>query len=123
MQRRNGDLVFAPTDLVNFLGCAHATVLDVRYASGPRGPRQKSAEDQLLLKKGREHEAAYLQALKDSGRQVAEIPRDATAAERTAAAMRAGAEVIYQAALADGCWGGFADFLTRTDEPSSLGAF
>src|SRR5262249_49986702 len=32
MQRRNGDLVFAPTDLVNFLGCPHATVLDMRHA-------------------------------------------------------------------------------------------
>ena len=39
------------------------------------------------------------------------------ALEQTIAAMRAGAEVIYQAALADGDWRGFADFLERVPMP------
>ena len=39
-------------------------------------------------------------------------------------AMLTGADVIYQAALVDGNWRGFADFLERVDRPSPvLGAF
>jgi uncharacterized protein len=42
--------------------------------------------------------------------------------QRTLAAMRAGAQVIYQATLRDGPWIGHADFLRRVDgEPSALG--
>ena len=37
--------------------------------------------------------------------------------------MRAGAEVIYQAALVVPPWLGFADFLERVDEASNLGAW
>jgi predicted RecB family nuclease len=39
------------------------------------------------------------------------------ALELTEAAMRAGTGVIYQAALADGAWRGFADFLERVPVP------
>jgi predicted RecB family nuclease len=39
----------------------------------------------------------------------------------TAAAMRAGAPMIYQAAFLNGPWMGYADFLTQVDEPSELG--
>jgi hypothetical protein len=37
--------------------------------------------------------------------------------------MRAGAEVIYQAALVVPPWLGYADFLERVDEASNLGAW
>ena len=37
--------------------------------------------------------------------------------------MRAGAEVIYQAALVAPPWLGYADFLERVDEASNLGAW
>src|SRR5260370_23988289 len=37
--------------------------------------------------------------------------------------MGAGAEVIYQAALLNGIWHGFADFLVRVPNQSRLGAF
>src|SRR5262249_30013486 len=56
----------------------------------------------------------------------AEIPADISwtrAVALTAAALQAGAAVVYQAALqsADGEWGGRADFLIRVDRPSALG--
>src|SRR3954453_17941234 len=35
--------------------------------------------------------------------------------------MRAGVDVIHQAALFDGTWGGQADFLLKTSTPSDLG--
>jgi uncharacterized protein len=125
MQRRNGDLVFAPTDLVNFLGCSHATVLDVRHAGEPRSARGRAEPDALMIQKGLEHETAHLEALRAAGKNVVGLKGVSSdeRAEQTLAAMRGGAEVIYQAALADGLWGGVADFLMRADEPSALGAF
>ena len=39
----------------------------------------------------------------------------------TLAAMRAGADVIYQATFFDGRWRGHADFLVRVEVPSDLG--
>ncbi len=35
--------------------------------------------------------------------------------------MKSGAEYVAQAALANGQWGGRADFLMKTDQPSELG--
>jgi len=37
--------------------------------------------------------------------------------------MRDGHRIIYQAALLEGSWGGYSDFLERVETPSSLGAF
>jgi hypothetical protein len=55
-----------------------------------------------------------------------DIPNDATLdekLERTREAMRAGARVIYQAALRDGRFMGHADFLRRVEGKSGLGDF
>ncbi len=38
-------------------------------------------------------------------------------------AMRAGAEVVYQATFFDGQWGGRSDFLRRVSTPSRLGSW
>src|SRR4029077_1420357 len=43
--------------------------------------------------------------------------------DETLAAMRAGIDVIYQAALFNGRWLGYADFLERVDAPSDFGAY
>ena len=82
-----------------------------------------------MFRKGIEHESAYLQRLRAAGLSVVEIPtrfdlegrRQAEA--ETLAAMREGVDVVYQATFFDGRWGGQADFLLRTDQPSDLGAW
>jgi predicted RecB family nuclease len=125
-QRDDGTYLFSPTDLVNFLGCSHCTVLDLRAFSEPLKRDEESESERLLRRKGAEHEAAYLQSLKDAGKTVAEIPKDASIADRsrmTREAMRKGADVIYQAALLGENWGGYADFLIKTASPSNLGPF
>lgn len=72
---------------------------------------------ELIFRLGLEHEAGYLQQLKDEGRTVVELPTVFGHAERqaaeaqTLAAMRSGVDVVYQATLNDGRWGGQADFL------------
>jgi uncharacterized protein len=125
--RDDGSHLFSPTDLVNFLGCFHSTVLDVRALAEPVKHDDASESEALLRRKGEEHEAAYLQTLKDQGRSVAEIPKEhVSIAERsrlTREAMRKGADVIYQAALLFENWGGYADFLVKTDRPSALGSY
>ena len=70
-------------------------------------------------------EQAYLEHLGRQGcRIVVPAPGVAgSALERTVSAMRAGADVIYQATLASGRWHGRADFLRRVERSSALGAW
>ena len=74
----------------------------------------------------------YLADLRGEGRSVVTIERNdeeprgaqiARQAAETIEAMRAGAEVIYQATFFDGRWLGYADFLLRVDEPASPSAW
>ena len=73
------------------------------------------------MRKGNEHEAAYLARIEGDGRTVARMLTyddegfvDDDARRATEDAIRAGAaDVIYQAYLTDGTWRGFADFLER----------
>jgi predicted RecB family nuclease len=119
-------LIFSATDLVNFLGCRHATFLDRRHLDEPM---PLGAEDPLLVllqQKGIAHERRYLEKLKAEGREVLEIAGEGPQAGRHAAtveAMRAGAEVVYQGALTAGQWQGYADFLVKVKGQSVFGAY
>jgi hypothetical protein len=53
---------------------------------------------------------------------VIECPYDNTASAKTLAAMKDGAQIIYQARLQIERWDGFADFLAKLDGSSKLGA-
>jgi uncharacterized protein len=116
---RHGDgVLYSASDLVNFMGCAHATYLDV----GNLGTSVTFAPDDetavLLQEKGIEHERAYLGALVAQGLTVADIPADLPLGERaelTRAAMREGVDVIYQGAFIAEPWHGYSDFLLRTN--------
>ena len=80
------------------------------------------AERELIARKGSEHERAFLAALKEKEITIFECPDDDHAANNTLAAMRGGAQVIYQACLRIDRWGGYADFLAKLDGASKLGA-
>jgi uncharacterized protein len=80
----------------------------------------KSVEDpqaDLIVRKGHEHEAACLAALKERCGDFVEIPSGALKARfaATVDAMERGAPLIYQAALTGGSWLGYADFLVRVE--------
>ena len=138
-QYANDQILTAPSDLVTFLGCYHASFLDVKALSEELSKELSEDMDkaeaseigQLLQKKGLEHEAAYLQQLKDEGKTVVEIPKNRNLQDRaqlTLEAMQSGADVIYQAvffAPPEEKIGlrGDADFLMKCDTPSSLGDF
>jgi len=128
MQLRDGHLWLSPSDLSAHLACPYLTRLELEAARAERSrPHGRDKLADLVAKKGDEHEAAFLADLQAEDREVVEIPFDdggfEQAATRTEAAMRAGADVIYQATFARDGWRGRADFLIRVEEPSDLGTW
>lgn len=126
MRNLNGSILFSATDLMRFMGCAHATTLDLMRLRGEGlEPRADSEDAALLQKQGDAHEIAHLNRLKTSGRSVVEIVRSdlATDAAETRDMLRQGAQVVFQGAFLSGNWGGWSDFLERVERPSVLGSF
>jgi uncharacterized protein len=116
-------LTLSATDLANHLGCAHLSNLNLAVAQGrARRPVRKDPIVDLLIARGAEHEAAYLAHLRTHRKaRIVAIGEDGDA--QTLAAMRSGADVIYQAPLGDERWFGRADFLLKTAKPSAFGAW
>ncbi len=113
---------FSATDLSGFLECHHKTSLDLDVLDGKlERPGQNDIQRRLLERRGIAHEATVLEHYRRAGKNVVTITAQpgaegtARAAEQTMAAMREGAEVIYQAALAHENWSGRPDFLVRVD--------
>jgi uncharacterized protein len=122
----HGQLVFSATDLVNFLGCRHASYLDRRHLEDPMPLAPADPFLELLQAKGMEHERQHLASLRAQGKGIVEIEAAGSLIDRVAktrAAMASGAEVIYQGALLDGQWHGYADFLIKMPGTSKLGVY
>lgn len=117
--------LFAASDLVNFTGCRHSTFLDLRFLNDPQ-PQETDPLAELLQQKGLDHERAFLTALSQQPRAIVSIPSTRSLDERideTRRAMHSGVDIIYQGALLDAPWHGYADFLQRIETPSALGAY
>ncbi|MCY4283239.1 MAG: TM0106 family RecB-like putative nuclease [Gammaproteobacteria bacterium] len=139
MKQHSEQITLAPTDLSNFLGCRHLLALDLKAAQGDlERPVRSDALLAELRERGLKHEEAYLEQLKSEGLDIVGfdiVGSDgiedhkkhlATLAETTLAAMREGADVIYQAVLTGGAWSGRADFLRKkvhkkANSPSKFG--
>jgi predicted RecB family nuclease len=118
MRLENGRLSFSPTDLNAFQACEHLTALQLAVALGELDkPWRHNPHAELIRCKGDEHEAAYVARLRADGRRIVAIDfedRDwDRAAAQTERAIHEGADVVFQAALTDGTWRGFADFVER----------
>ena len=123
-------LSLSPSDLTAYLACPHLTTLSLEVAHGSaERPHHREALAQLVVDKGDLHEQRYLEHLRCEGKQIVEIelPKQLGAFDEahtaTVAAMRDGAQVIYQATFVRGGWRGRSDFLVRVEEPSGLGAW
>ena len=139
MQLLEGAPVYSATDLVGFLACGHRFELERAAMTGlVKKPIRSDPTIELIQERGFEHERRYLDDLRAAGRTIVEIARDGSAANTraglraaaalTEAAMREGADVVYQATFFDEAWRGHADFLLRVDHaagepPSALGAW
>lgn len=112
----------SPSALSEHLACAHATMRDRLYAAGIiERPSGVDPTRELLAERGRRHEGAYVEHLRDRGLLVESLAgvREVAA---TLEAMRRGVEVIVQAPLstADRRWWGIADGLRRVELASGV---
>lgn len=118
-------VIYSASDLAAAARCEFALLRDFDAKLG-RGPAV-DIEDELFARTitlGDEHERRELERLRhDFGDDVTVIGRPAyspagltAAAEATRRAIADGAPVVYQAAMFDGRFLGFADFLVRDDE-------
>ncbi len=132
MQRLDGRLVYAASDLNDYLECRRLTELEALVARGKLArPDVEDPQAELLRRKGEAHELAHLERLRTlypDG--VVEFERSPNGIEayriaeaRTLEAMRRGASVIYQATFFDEEFIGRADFLRRVPVPSGLGEY
>jgi len=119
--------MFSPSAIADFLACQHLTALNRSEAAGEiERPFFADPGVELLRRLGAEHEQAYFRQFENRGLDIARIPQGIAredASAQTIEAIRRGAEVIYQPAFFEGLWGGRADFLTRVDKSSGLGAW
>ena len=128
MQRDGDELLLSPSDLTAYLACRHLTSLQLEVVRRQRErPRIREPLAELVREKGELHEQRYLEHLRADGREIVEIelPEGDDGFEQahaaTLEAMRAGADVIYQATFVREGWRGRADFVVRSSEPSALG--
>jgi len=126
MYKHAGQILFSPNDLVAFLGCQHRTFLDLLHLEIRLEKAQDDAQAILLQELGNAHEREFLDLQISQGITVVEIDQNTPLEQQVACtrqAMEIGSQLIYQGALQDGDWHGYADFLRRVDEPSHFGSY
>ena len=127
MRRLDDDLLLSPSDLNALLDCRHLFALELARRRGEPVPKaDPGPHADILARYGQEHEQHALDAYEAEGRTVERVETGRSTDElraalaATEAAVRAGADVIHQAALADEGMAGYADFLERVERPSDL---
>jgi len=123
MRRTDDQLRFSPSDLAQYMESRFVSWM-TRYDLERPGELTRDSDDpvlELIRRHGREHELSVLESLRAEGRRIVEIRGGDFDATR--AALRDGADVIYQAALARGPFVGYCDFLLRCEGSSRLGPF
>lgn len=122
MQKVGEAIQLSATDLAQYLACPHRTALDLAVAYGRRkAPFRHDPMIDVLRARGLEHERSFVHSLRVLGLSVVELAGPEPQVEATIEAMRRGTDLIVQAALRDGVWGGRPDVLRRVDLPSNLG--
>ena len=115
MVNREGRIIYSPSDLVCFIASPFTSWLDRFYLENPGvlEPDEETEDQKLIAETGNEHERSVLEGFKASGIGVAEVATDdrEQAHADTLGALKAKAPIIYQAALEDERFAGFADFL------------
>jgi uncharacterized protein len=109
--------------LVNFMQSEFITWMDRHSLERPGEiePDPHTEEQEIIHRKGLEHERAYLGALAAQARSISDFSDAREHFEQTLAAMRRGDDIIYQGYLANGEFAGYPDFLVRVPESSALG--
>jgi predicted RecB family nuclease len=117
--------VFSATDICNFADCKYLTLVSLDNTAPDRSSDQQIA---LIIKKGLQHEEAYLDALRREGATISQVcSKDKRHPyhqfHETLNLLKQGAPYIAQAMLTHGRFSGIADLLRRVEVPSQLGSF
>ena len=128
MQLKQNSPFFSPSDLITFMESPFASYMDRRLLGDKSVLSLIDPEDEMLKalqQKGYDHEAAFLEKLRSEGKEVVFIERASPGLmrKRTRKAMKSGVDVIAQAYLELGKFGGLADFLIKVPGESQLGDF
>ena len=140
MQFINNEIRFSPSDLTKFMESGFASWMDRWFLEKKIGnhsqtvahgfdnlgieacePDEMDAEMEIIASKGIEHEKKFLDSLPSN--KVVEIPSNRHTIPATLEAMGSGAEVVFQAHLVHGQFGGYADFLMKVPGDSLLGDY
>lgn len=120
MRKESGKIIYSPSDLVRYLASPYASWMDRYFLENPGAikPDEDSEERKLIARTGDEHEQAVLAEMKAATEGFVTIDRDdlPAAKEKTNAAIKAKAPIIYQAALESDRFVGFADFIIHDGE-------
>jgi predicted RecB family nuclease len=120
MQQIQQGFQLTATDLSNHLGCGHLSQLNRKVALGElKNPYRNDPSLEVLIQRGREHEAAYVEYLNKKGLKVVSLPKQSV--EATLKAMKEGVDVIVQARLEGGLWMGYSDILLKVSGKSKFG--
>lgn len=120
MRYNSGTFELAATDLSNHLSCAHLTQLHRKVALGEiKKPNYRDPSLDVLIKRGRDHEAAYVEFLCKKGLKIVNL--NGQSVDTVVDAMKQGADVLVQASLQDGQWSGNADILLKVPGKSRFG--
>jgi predicted RecB family nuclease len=120
MQYTNDNFLLSATDLSNHLGCSHLTQLNRKVALGElKKPAYYDPTLEVLIQRGKDHEAAYIRHLEKKGLSVVNLTGKGV--DSVVEAMASGADVIVQASLREGLWRGYADILLKVPGTSRFG--
>lgn len=115
MKKESGTTIYSPSDLIRYLASPFASWLDRYNLENPGSitPDEETEEEKLLSRAGDEHERSILTGYKTSDSNLVEILKDDFNVARTATleTIKIKTPIIFQAALQDGVFAGFADFL------------
>lgn len=115
MNRHSGKIIYSPSDLVRYANSPFASWMDRYYLENHNAvtPDQETDDQKLIARTGDEHERAVLEEFKLSPAELVEISKADTVAAHleTISAIKERTPIIYQAALEDEQFAGFADFL------------
>jgi uncharacterized protein len=110
----DGHFYLAATDLSNHLSCEHLAQLERKVALGDiQKPNYRDPSLDVLIQRGRDHEAAYVNHL-SKDKKVVDLRGQSQLA--TLEAMKVGVDVIVQATFEDGDWNGISDILIKVEK-------
>ena len=114
MKKIGNRVVYSPTDLAGYFASPYRSWMDRYHLENPGELTADAMGDdqRLVIETGRVHEREVLLGLRDEIDGIAEIAwEDPDPFATTLDAIRAGVPVIYQAALTDDVFEGYADFV------------